>query len=65
MAAMVYSWVAQVAVASAPDDPAVRDLWSDEDLDVVCHNLLTAAHGERTWRSWQVDDLDPRRRWLP
>jgi chromate reductase len=64
MAAMVYSFVNELAVASRPDDALTGDLWSGGDLPVVCHNLLTAVAGDRAWRSWAVDRQDPRRRWL-
>jgi NAD(P)H-dependent FMN reductase len=40
------------------------DLWSAEDLEVVCHNLRESAAGGRSFRSWAVDRGDPARIWL-
>lgn len=44
--------------------PGCEDVWSAEDLDVVCHNLRECARGGRDFRAWTVDRGDPRRRWL-
>jgi hypothetical protein len=53
---------AQLAIAHAPE--RAGDLWSPDDLDVVCHNLLESARGGRAFRAWHVDRGDPTRRWL-
>ena len=44
--------------------PDTDDIWSTEDLAVVCHNLLVCLRGGRDWRAWPVDRRDPARRWL-
>lgn len=63
MSGLVVSLAAQLAQHHAPAK-AVRDLWSPEDLSVVCHNLLEAIHGTRAWRTWPVDRRDFSARWI-
>lgn len=53
-----------VHVAAQHDPSAARDLWCEDDLAVVCHNLLEAVHGSRHWHTWPVDRTDFRSRWL-
>ena len=45
-------------------DGSSDDLWSPDDLEVVCHNLLECARGTRAFRAWEVDRGDPARRWI-
>lgn len=63
MGGMVFSLANQLALAHAGDDDAA-DLWCEDDLDVVCHNLLEATEGTKRWRAWGVDRRDARRRWM-
>lgn len=61
MSGLVLSRVGQ----SARADPGTSDdCWSTDDLAIVAHNLLTAAHGSRDWRTWPVDRGDLTTRWL-
>lgn len=59
-----------VRIAIEHDAEAARDLWSDDDLAVVCHNLAEAARAARPgetpahWRAWGVDRDDVHARWL-
>lgn len=46
------------------DDDGCDDLWSPDDLEVLCHNLLECTRGTRGFRAWQVDRADPARRWI-
>jgi multimeric flavodoxin WrbA len=67
MSGMVYSLANQLS--SRPGNGAeledLMDLWCEEDLDVVCHNLVEAIQGTRRWKAWEVDRQDPRRQWMP
>jgi NAD(P)H-dependent FMN reductase len=57
--------LSRAAVIAAQHDPeASADFWCRDDLAVVCHNLLAAATGTRTWRAWSVDRTDAKARWL-
>jgi hypothetical protein len=66
MSAMTYSLAGHVAARS--DDPAYAsfrdDFWQQEDLEVIGHNLLEAASGGRSWKSWNVDRTDAARLWI-
>lgn len=57
--------LSRAAVIAARHDPeAAADFWCRDDLAVVCHNLVEAAAGTRTWRTWPVDRTDFGARWL-
>jgi NAD(P)H-dependent FMN reductase len=57
--------LSRAAVIAAQHDPkSSADFWCRDDLSVVCHNLLTAATGSSTWRTWPVDRTDFKARWL-
>jgi chromate reductase len=62
MSGLVVTMATELARAQGGDH--ADDLWSRDDLDVVCHNLLEAARGGRAFRSWAVDRGDPARVWL-
>jgi NAD(P)H-dependent FMN reductase len=62
MGGLVVTEVGQLA--RAVGGPATDDIWSAEDLAVVCHNLLVCLRGGDDWRAWPVDRRDPARRWL-
>lgn len=64
MGGMTYSLANQLSARSGVTED-LADLWCEEDLDVVTHNLVEAACGTRRWRAWLVDRLDPRRQWMP
>lgn len=51
-------------VAAKHDRAAARDFWCQDDVRVVCHNLVEAAAGTRRWRTWPVDRRDFNARWL-
>lgn len=50
--------------AGDAEDGSGDDLWSPDDLEVVCHNLVECARGTRAFRAWEVDRTDPARRWI-
>lgn len=62
MSGLVVTMATELARAHGGDHG--DDLWSADDLDVVCHNLLESARGGRSFRSWAVDRADPKRLWL-
>lgn len=62
MSGLVISRVGELARAHA--GPDCEDIWSPADLEVVCHNLLACARGERDFLAWPVDRGDPSHRWL-
>lgn len=51
-------------LARARGGPGCEDIWSVEDVAVVCHNLLACARGSRDFVAWPVDRGDPTTRWL-
>ncbi len=57
--------LSQAAVIAAKHDrAAARDFWCQDDVRVICHNLVEAAAGTRRWRAWPVDRRDFNARWL-
>lgn len=62
MSGLVLTEVGQLARASG--GPDTDDIWSPDDLEVVCHNLLVCLRGGDDWRAWPVDRRDPARRWF-
>lgn len=63
MSGLVVTLANQLAREHGSDED-VADLWSPDDLEVVCHNLLESARGGRAFIAWPVDRRDPTRRWL-
>jgi len=62
MSGLVYSHVNQAALetetASAPD------LWTPDDLNTVCHNVLAALSPQPRYRAWPVDRQNTHVRWI-
>lgn len=53
------------AVMAAKHDPvAAHDFWCEDDLRVICHNLVEATKGTNRWRTWPVDREGFHDRWL-
>lgn len=65
MTGIAYSLACHLALAGAAMDPELADFWQLGDLEVVAHNLLQAARGQRAWRPWLVDSRPAGRRWMP
>lgn len=51
-------------LARAHGGPGCEDIWSVDDVAVVCHNLRACARGEREFQAWPVGRGDPGERWL-
>lgn len=63
MSGMVYSLVNQAALQRG--GPGADDVWSPEDIDVICHNLLVALGVESGgYRAWPTDRTDYHGRWI-
>ncbi len=62
MSGLVHSLVGQAAINSG--QPGLDDIWSPEDLDVLCHNVLASLSPKPEYRSWPVDRNDFSRRWI-
>lgn len=62
MSGMAYSLSVQAALEHVEEFEA--DFWSPEDIEIIVHNLLTAAFNKTDYRSWKVDRSDPSRRWI-
>lgn len=62
MSAMVYSLATHIA--SQTDSEFKDDFWSEEDLQIILHNLKEAAEKTHNYKSWPVDIKDPKRKWL-
>lgn len=63
MSGFVYSMANHLALKGTHTD-FHRDLWSLEDVAVICHNLMTAVAKGDDWRAWQTDTEDPKRLWV-
>lgn len=63
MSGMVYSMANHLAFKGEPSD-FHADLWSLDDVGIVCHNLIEAINGKNHWKSWPFDTKDPKRLWL-
>jgi NAD(P)H-dependent FMN reductase len=63
MSGIVLSAVAQAALAG-DDESLQRDLWQMADLEILCHNLLTAYDRTNDWQTWPVDQRDFATRWI-
>lgn len=59
----VYSMVNDLIVKSKLDTSFKDDLWSLEDLTVICDNFITALNNPHQYKSWPVDREDPSRIW--
>ena len=62
MSGLVYSAVNQSTLQSGT--AAIADVWSPEDIEVVCHNLLVALKVEASYRAWPTDREDFSARWI-
>lgn len=62
LSGMVYSLVNQVALSAGGE--GTEDVWSPEDVEVICHNLLAALSPQPRYRSWPVDRSHYACRWI-
>lgn len=62
MTGLVYSHVNQLALQSGT--PIESDIWSPDDVEIVCHNLLVALGREQAYRAWPTDRTSYRDRWI-
>lgn len=63
LAGLAYTYVNQVALPKAPED-LQKELWTADDVEIVCHNLLEALHGGKNWKQWPVDNVHFTDKWL-
>lgn len=63
MSGLVYSLSSHLALQHSTSDFS-EDFWSLEDIEIVIHNLMTAANKRHDYKCWPVDRKDPKRRWL-
>ena len=61
MSGLVYALATHIAFKSAEDFAA--DFWSKDDLQVIMHNLISAADKQMNFKTWPVDKKDPARVW--
>ncbi len=65
LSGLVLSRAARLARQHTPDARATEDFWSEDDLEIIAHNLLAALRqAPAPWRAWPVDRADYRARWL-
>jgi chromate reductase len=62
MCGVVYSAVNQAALEAAIPESA--DVWSPDDVRVLCHNLLVPLGVGGSFESWPSDRGDLTRRWI-
>jgi multimeric flavodoxin WrbA len=58
-----YTFVADTALPHASDHLR-NELWTADDTDVVCHNLLEALKGGRNWKQWPTNEGRYGDKWL-
>jgi NAD(P)H-dependent FMN reductase len=63
MSGFVYALTSHLALDSK-NNSFHDDFWSLEDLEIIVHNLVTAANKQQNFKSWPIDHKDPKRRWL-
>jgi chromate reductase len=63
MSGMVYSLVNQAALRTAEGE-ALGDVWSPEDVVIVCHNLLVALGLRTDYRAWPTDRSQYAATWI-
>lgn len=62
-AGFAYTYVNEVALPHASDH-LKNELWSPADVDVVCHNLLTALRQGTDWSQWPINNGRYGEKWL-
>jgi multimeric flavodoxin WrbA len=63
MAGFAYTFVNQVALDHA-NEHLRNELWTVEDVEVVCHNLMEAVRGGRNWKQWPSNSGRYGEKWL-
>lgn len=61
--ALSYSWVNDVALPHAPEQLR-SELWTLDDIEVICHNLRQATDGGREWKCWPTGSGGGTQKWL-
>lgn len=62
MSGLVYSAVNQAALRE--QGPTAEDIWSPDDVAVLCHNLLVPLTPGAAYRAWPCDRRNFARRWI-
>jgi hypothetical protein len=63
LAGLAYTWANEAALPSAPEH-LQREMWTPNDVEVVCHNLLEALNGGKDWMSWPTCEGRSGEKWL-
>lgn len=63
LAGFAYTFVNHIALPVAPPHLR-RELWTPDDVKVVCHNLLQALGGGRDWLTWPTNQGLGSEKWL-
>jgi NAD(P)H-dependent FMN reductase len=65
LAGFAYTFVNHVALKEkvAPDE-LQKELWSSDDVEIVCHNLLEVLAGTKNWKQWPRDNVHYVDKWL-
>ena len=65
MSGLVYALTTHLAMAENKEHSEFQeDFWSQDDIEIIIHNLITAVRHQQNFKSWPVDRKDPKRRWL-
>jgi multimeric flavodoxin WrbA len=69
MSGLAYSLASHMALNISAtqenyDNSFNDDFWSLGDIEIVIHNLMCTVNNTNNYRSWSVDEGDPKRRWL-
>lgn len=62
-AGFAYTYVNHIALPSAPE-PLKAELWTSNDVGVVCNNLLETLNGKKRWKQWPADADHYTGKWL-
>lgn len=63
LAGLAYTWVNDTALGTASEH-LQRELWTPNDVEVVCHNLLEMVTGGHDWLSWPTCEGKSGEKWL-
>lgn len=63
LAGLTYTWANDVALANSPEHLS-HELWTTNDVEVICHNLLEALRGGTEWHTWPTCEGRSSEKWL-
>lgn len=65
LAGFAFTFVNHVALSNnvAPEE-LQKELWSSDDVEIICHNLIEAVNRTNNWKQWPRDNVHYVNKWL-